>query len=727
ITFIRECRARADLCNKNDKISEREVTDVVIRSLSRKEKEFLMSHDARTLADIEITLQKASMMMTFYQMEDNNVPQTASISSLNRSVKKEQYCTYHKSPFHSTQDCRAKKSTTQDKAKGGSQNMVTAQSESNLNQITAELLINNRKHEFLVDTGSQYNFISEQMSKEYNKSIKPCNISITLADGREQSIRSKLTLRFKLPSMSEAVKEDFFIIKNLPQSGLLGIDLLRKYNYNIDCNTGKLYRIARSEQKELKQTPDQEILNKVDLFYSSQSSNDEMLDPFIKTNPKLGRIKGCKMTLPLKDDIPVHKKPYPVPINHLPKLKEEVKKLENLDIIHESNSNYASPAFTVPKKTGDVRLVVDYRELNKKTVKMGYPFPCIQYSLMDLKGSQYFSQLDLNMGYYQIEVDPKEQHKTAFVLPFGQYEFARMPFGLCNAPRVFQKVMSDKLKDMPFVKIFVDDILIFSKSKEEHEKHLKKVLERLRDEGISVNFTKSSFRLKEVRYLGKIIDKDGIRPDLSSLIKLEQIKVPHNRSGLMKLVGMINWYRDHIPNLSRLLSNITDKLSKSNPFKWDNEDTQAVDKIISIIKEQIKLHHPDISKPFVVETDASDIGLGGVLLQDDKIVGLFSYKLHKSEKNYTTTEKELLAIVKTLQHFRSMVLGSKITVKTDHNNLLFTTNCLNNRAQRWKILLDEFGIDLQHIKGKDNAGADFLSRCMFISKTDTYSGLNKIL
>ncbi|MGL4848965.1 MAG: RNase H-like domain-containing protein, partial [Clostridium sp.] len=184
-----------------------------------------------------------------------------------------------------------------------------------------------------------------------------------------------------------------------------------------------------------------------------------------------------------------------------------------------------------------------------------------------------------------------------------------------------------------------------------------------------------------------------------------------NRKQLMKLLGVINWFRDHIPNLSVSLSCISNKLSGKRKFVWSNRDTQIVSRIVKTVKQQITLHHPDITKEFILSTDASDEGMGAVLTQEGKIVGIYSYKFKKAELNYTVTEKELLAIIKALQHFKTMLMGSIIKVKTDHRNLLYISKCDSNRAQRWKILLDEYNVNLEHISGKDNTGADTLSRC----------------
>ncbi|KAF9760579.1 Retrovirus-related Pol polyprotein from transposon 17.6 [Nosema granulosis] len=230
--------------------------------------------------------------------------------------------------------------------------------------------------------------------------------------------------------------------------------------------------------------------------------------------------------------------------------------------------------------------------------------------------------------------------KTAFVTPFGHYEYLRMPFGLSNAPRVFQQAMANKLQQYPFAKVFVDDILIFSKTYEEHKQHVVTVIKHLLKEGISINSEKSSFLKSEVRYLGKIIDKDGIKSDLECLCGIVKFKTPRNKKDLMKLLGKINWFREHVPNLSNHLIRITDKLrNENNTFIWTKEDKQVMDKILKLIKTQIVLHHPDLSKPFLLKTDASDEGLGATLYQDNKLIGIYSNKLQKSELNYTTTEK----------------------------------------------------------------------------------------
>ncbi|MGL4850979.1 MAG: pol polyprotein, partial [Clostridium sp.] len=714
IRFLQETRIRVDLCSKgkSEKMPEIELTQILIDNLSRKEKEALASKGSTTLDEITQELEN------FYDMESFFGLINTDSKSLNqqRWPDKTKYCKFHRSPFHNTNECRAAKKKQESTSNLGilqPPNQIITNTKRT--HISLPITINNQTYSFIVDTGATENFISKDLADKIK--IKPHKIHqpITLADGREINILEESELQFSIQHQG-IFQENFKILKDLSYLGIIGHNFLQKHKFLVDCEAGII------EKKQ--QTPDRTIINKIDCMYISNDSFSELISKYQKNNPTLGRITTHKMSLPLNDDVPVHKRPYAVPISQIQAVKEEIKRLLKLGIIRNSNSVYASPAFAIPKKNGNIRLVIDYRELNKKTVKLGYPFPGIQYSLIDLKGARFFSQLDLNMGYYQIEIEEQDKYKTSFVLPFGQYEFNRMPFGLSNAPREFQRIMTEKLKDFDFVKIFVDDILIFSKTLKDHTEHVEKVLKRLLEEGISVNYAKSSFGLQEVKYLGKIINEKGIRPDLDSLIKLDNFKIPHDRKGLMKLLGLINWFRDHVPNLSQRLGSITSKLTKNGKFNWSAEDTKTIISIKKSIEEQTLLHHPDISKPFLLTTDASENGLGAILTQEGCIVGIYSYKLKNSELNYTTTEKELYAIIRALQHFRSFILGSNITVETDHHNLLFVTSCISNRAQRWKLVLEEYNVTLKHIKGCDNAAANALSRCLTLKTNENTEALD---
>ncbi|KAF9760655.1 Transposon Tf2-9 polyprotein [Nosema granulosis] len=593
--------------------------------------------------------------------------------------------------------------------------------------LSCRIEVNKEYLDLVIDTGSQENYVSNGVLSKLHATVEKTERTVELANGRTMLINQKVTLQFRIEGEPKIFEEDFYILPTLPCSGILGFSFLRKHNCHIDFSIPRLCFKEHREPFSNTITPDEEIKIKSDLIYSPSIEFSNFLYEFEKRNPTLGCIKTDAMTVPLTSTVPVHKKPYPIPVALLPKVKQEIRRLIKLGVIKESKSEYASPAFPISKKNGDLRLVIDYRELNKVTVKLGYPFPSIQYSLMELKGSRFFSQLDLNMGYYQIPIAEEDTHKTSFVLPFGQYEFLRMPFGLTNAPREFQRVMTTIFQDMPFVKVFVDDILIFSENQKEHERHVIDVLRRCLERGISINMQKSTFLLKEVKYLGKIINEDGIKADTSALVKIDPLKIPRTKKQIMRILGIINWFRDHIPKLSQKITPITNKLQKNAKCTWSDYGTQCIKEIVKDIKTNIVLHHPDLENPFTISTDASDEGIGAVLEQEGKVVGLYSHKLQTAEKNYTTTEKELLAIIKALKHFRPIIFGCEILVKTDHRNLLYITECQTNRAQRWKILLDEFGVKLEYIKGEENVGADLLSRCLLTKIAAVPTQINPIM
>lgn len=217
-----------------------------------------------------------------------------------------------------------------------------------------------------------------------------------------------------------------------------------------------------------------------------------------------------------------------------------------MGIIRNSHSSYSSTAFPLIKRDGTLLLVVDYRQLNSKTIPTGYPFPQIMDQLRQLESATCFSQLDMNCGYYQVPIEPTDIHKTAFVVPFGHYEFLRMPFGLSDAPRTFQRTMNEILGHLPFVRLFLDDILIFSSKEEEHEEHLNQVFSYLEDSLVTLNLEKCKIFQQEVEYLGHIVNSGGIRSADRGIHSLKEIPSPSTSRGLRKLLGLINWFRPYI-------------------------------------------------------------------------------------------------------------------------------------------------------------------------------------
>lgn len=340
------------------------MVSIVIQNLTRREKEMLMNNEATTIEEIYSILKKYNSMANFYQLEEPKAIESNRDTSIN--FKPTKYCKFHRSNFHDSSECRAQIRKNKTKGSTNTKTLIINSTQAQ-NHLTTSIEVNNKKHEFVIDTGSYHNFISEKFAKQISQSFTVCQKAIKLADGREVKIVKKLKLRFKFEQIAGAIKEDFFILEDLTIKGLIGLELLQKYNFSINCTNGKLVRSLGP--KEPVETPDTSLVNKLDSIYPSFNFNFSDLNlPFTVENPtaSLGLIKGVQMELTLKDNIPVHKRPYFIPPSQIKQVKDEINRLLKVKNIVKSNSMYASPAFTVPKKTGEIRLVIDYRELNKK-------------------------------------------------------------------------------------------------------------------------------------------------------------------------------------------------------------------------------------------------------------------------------------------------------------------------------------------------------------------------
>lgn len=407
------------------------------------------------------------------------------------------------------------------------------------------------------------------------------------------------------------------------------------------------------------------------------------------------------MKIELQNEDPIHKYPFKIPFKLQEPLKEELKRLLDLGIIKESTSPYAFSAFPILKKNNNIRLIIDHRPLNKITVPDSFPFPDLHDEIRSIPQSDWFSQIDLSMGYHQIELDKKSQKYSSFVTQYGQYEFTRVPFGLTNAPRVFQRVIRKLLGHLKFVRTFLDDILVFSKTREEHFQHSSSILKILSENNISVSFDKSHFFQKEVRYLGHVISGEGIKQKKGLLPKIEKLLPPKILKGIQKICGFINWFRPFIRSLSLKSKPITDKLSKDKKFSWTEKDSEVVRQFTEQLKEEICLSYPNYSLPFQLQTDASDYCMDAVLKLGNSLIAFFSRKFSSVQSRYTTSEKELLAIIESLKFFKNMIYLSKIEIQTDHLNLIHNNlDVYSNRMQRWKLLLTEYDIVWSFIEGK---------------------------
>jgi hypothetical protein len=408
---------------------------------------------------------------------------------------------------------------------------------------------------------------------------------------------------------------------------------------------------------------------------------------------------------------PYHARAFPIPRIHMETLKAEVERLCKIGVLKRVNrSEWAAPTFIIPKKDGTVRFISDFRELNKRIKRKPYPIPNIQEMLMNLEGFQYATSLDLNMGYYHIELDPDSKKYCTIVLPFGKFEYQRLPMGLCNSPDIFQEKVSDLMAGLDFVRAYLDDVLcLTSASYEDHLEKLELVLQRIQRAGLKVNARKSFFAKGELEYLGYWITREGIRPVANKVEAIQKIAEPKTTRELRRFIGIVNYYRDMWIRRSHVLAPLTRLCSKKVKWKWGEEESKAFNTMKRIISREVLLSYPDFTKEFVIHTDASHTQLGGVISQDGKPIAFYSRKLNPAQTRYTTTERELLSIVETLKEFRNILLGQKIIVHTDHLNLTYK-HFNTERVMRWRLILEEYNPELRYIKGENNIVADALSR-----------------
>ncbi|GJY46772.1 reverse transcriptase domain-containing protein [Tanacetum coccineum] len=418
-------------------------------------------------------------------------------------------------------------------------------------------------------------------------------------------------------------------------------------------------------------------------------------------------------------------------------IKKEVEKLLEAGLIYPiSDSPWVSPVHCVPKKGGMTvitndenelvptrlvtgwRVCIDYRKLNEATRKDHFPLPFMDQMLERLAGNEFYCFLDGFSGYFQIPIDPKDQEKTTFTCPYGTFAYRRMPFGLCNAPGTFQRCMLAIFHDMveKTMEVFMDDFSVFGNSFETCLSHLDKMLQRCEDTNLCLNWEKSHFMVKEGIVLGHKVSKNGIEVDKAKIDVIAKLPHPTTVKGVRSFLGHAGFYRRFIKDFSKISRPMTHLLEKNTPFIFSNECVEAFRTLKQKLTEAPILIAPDWDLPFELMCDASDFAIGAVLGQRHekhfRPIHYASKTMNEAETNYTTTEKEMLAVVYAFEKFRSYLIMNKSIVHTDHSALkyLFAKKDAKARLLRWVLLLQEFDFKVIDTKGAENLAADHLSR-----------------
>ena len=442
-------------------------------------------------------------------------------------------------------------------------------------------------------------------------------------------------------------------------------------------------------------------------------------------NEPLGHYTGEPLSIDLKnEEVIVNKPPYRIPHSQQGQLDEEINKLLKQGVIKRSKSLFNSPLIIVSKPGNQIRPCIDFRALNKETIPITFPIPRISDLLNSIGDIKVISSLDLASAYHQCEVKSSDQHKTAFTINNTKFEYARVPFGLVSAPGYFSRVINEALIDVIGINVLVymDDILVFSKDEKTHLERLEQVLQALAKVNLKIKINKCEFFTDSVNFLGYKLTREGMALDESRIQSLKNMPYPTNKKQLQSFLGTCNYFRQFVENFADVAEPLYKLLRKNIPYKWTSSQSEAVDKLkLKLCKSPI-LRYPNFSQDFYIYTDASLVGISACLMQtsDEGILHPVSYvakSLSETQRMYSTTKRELLALTFALEQFRYLILYYPVHVYTDHKPLLGILSRTSKDAclTRWALLAQEYKIQLHYLPGKRNIFSDTLSRLVDIN------------
>ena len=449
-----------------------------------------------------------------------------------------------------------------------------------------------------------------------------------------------------------------------------------------------------------------------------KQSLNKYRDVFSRGETDLGRTHLTSHKIDTGDAQPIKMHPRRVPLHLQQEVTNNLTQMLANGIISPSCSPWAAPVVLVKKKGGGLRFCVDYRKLNEVTRKDAYPLPRIDDALDSLSHARWFSTLDLASGYWQVEVESEDRHKTAFATRQGLFEFNVLGFGLCNAPSTFQRLMDLILADLQWTTclVYLDDIIVFGRTFQEHLTRLDDVLGKLQQANLKVKPSKCNLFATQVNYLGHVISAKGVRPDPAKVEAVREWPVPTNQTEVSSFVGLASYYRRFVKDFADIARPLHKLTEQGKRFQWSEACQCAFDQLKTRLITAPVLAYPDPCKPFILDTDASDVGIGAVISQEEggmeRVIAYASRALTKAERKYATTKKELLAMVVYTKHFRHYLLGKEFVLRTDHNSLWWLHNfqALEGQLARWIEQLANFQYTIIHRPGKLHSNADALSR-----------------
>ena len=563
-----------------------------------------------------------------------------------------------------------------------------------------------------------------KMKKYYDKPAKAKRFNVgEMVLVRRPALHGKFERAWDGPfEVGKVVSPVTYLIKrpgHSSRSKVIHTNLLRKWVTPVDS----IHRVAFIQEEDGEcQTPPSLKLAREDFVPSpeQEKSLQAVLHSFEDVlNPKPGRTKELMFSINTGDHDPVCGPRWRIPPKWVEEVKRQVDELLRLGIIVPSVSPWASSVVTVKKKDGGVRICVDYRAINACTLPDPYLMPLIEEILDTLAPARFISKIDLNKGFHQIPVKPEDAEKTAFCTPWGKFQFVVMPFGVRNGPATFQRLMDRLLhQDLDIARVYIDDIAVFSSSWEAHCVDLARVLSRLRQAGLTANVAKCQWGQTACEFLGHIVGKGKVSPAALKVRAVQEFVFPRTKRQVRQFLGLTGYYRRFIPNYSEHAYHLTEATRKLAPDRV--KQTAALAAEFDYLKDHLcampLLTLPVPSDSFVLQTDASGVGLGAVLSvrrgEEELPVAFHSRKLQPREQRYSASEVECLAVVDAVNHFGSYLIPQTFVVETDHKALtyLMTANHQNGRLARWALQLQPYDFTIRYRAGKENGNADALSR-----------------
>lgn len=580
----------------------------------------------------------------------------------------------------------------------------------------------------LLDSGSAITILGNNSHNTLvSRGLKLCTDdtpSIVAAGGQILKSTGYINVPVHLEDQFHIIKS--YVVPEVQSSLILGIDFWRafqlcpKYLGSVDLSNNSLVDLNSNNHQTFIQSYDS-------LDESQRSIADNVVEQFRDVSFEvkgLGRTHLLTHRIDTGDSPPVRQRYYRLSPEKQKILVEQVDEMLKLDVVEYCESAWQSPVLLVTKKNGQPRFCLDSRKLNSITKRDAYNLPYIAEILDNLRDARFLSSLDLSKAFWQIPIAEEDRDKTAFYVPGrGTLRFKTTAFGLTNAPATQQRLVDMLLGNIDHrIFAYLDDIIIVSNSFEEHVSLLLRVLNKLRKAGLTVNLSKCEFFRSQLKYLGYVVDANGLRTDPEKVEAILNYPTPSNRKELKRFLGTATWYRRFVPSFSTIagpLNKLTSNKKNTPPFKWTDEAEIAFKKLKECLVSAPVLSCPDYNLPFEVHTDASNYGIGGMLTQSvngkEHPIAYMSKSLTAAEKNYSITERETLAVLVALEHWRCYLEnGKKFTVYTDHSALKWFLS-LNNptgRLARWGVRLSSFNFDIKHRRGVDNVIPDALSRAV---------------